>query len=295
MILYTTSVTLFYYSLSHFFCFFFFFSSRRRHTRCSRDWSSDVCSSDLVYLETGGNLAEMKDVSISSGHNGVFLAPCSFLADFRDVGVSANGRYGLLLSGGITRAEHLNFSGGNAYPLFVLFPSGVFEHMLFGIVQGTVIPASFIGAGSTGPNPKISYLNIDFEAADTAFQTGLLLDQINAGVVLNSFLVANGGTTQPPVTVQGGTALTFMGNEFTGSPTGASLIKVTSPAPTQPISLINNRQNSGKPWTDVAGTAVLLGGLTNVNGPKGSPGLANGGEQPFAVDLTAFPAVLGFA
>src|SRR2546429_4160512 len=29
-------------------CFlFFFFSSRRRHTRCSRDWSSDVCSSDL--------------------------------------------------------------------------------------------------------------------------------------------------------------------------------------------------------------------------------------------------------
>src|SRR2546429_6734342 len=29
------------------FCFFFF-SSRRRHTRCSRDWSSDVCSSDLT-------------------------------------------------------------------------------------------------------------------------------------------------------------------------------------------------------------------------------------------------------
>src|SRR2546429_3142713 len=29
---------------------FFFFSSRRRHTRCSRDWSSDVCSSDLSYL-----------------------------------------------------------------------------------------------------------------------------------------------------------------------------------------------------------------------------------------------------
>src|SRR5690606_14129515 len=28
---------------------FFFFSSRRRHTRFSRDWSSDVCSSDLYY------------------------------------------------------------------------------------------------------------------------------------------------------------------------------------------------------------------------------------------------------
>src|SRR5690349_23980088 len=29
---------------------FFFFSSRRRHTRSLRDWSSDVCSSDLVWL-----------------------------------------------------------------------------------------------------------------------------------------------------------------------------------------------------------------------------------------------------
>src|SRR5437868_14829157 len=26
----------------------FFFSSRRRHTRSNRDWSSDVCSSDLL-------------------------------------------------------------------------------------------------------------------------------------------------------------------------------------------------------------------------------------------------------
>src|SRR3712207_8369993 len=32
-----------------FFICFFFFSSRRRHTRYWRDWSSDVCSSDLVH------------------------------------------------------------------------------------------------------------------------------------------------------------------------------------------------------------------------------------------------------
>src|SRR5204862_4547645 len=31
------------------FFFFFFFSSRRRHTRSLRDWSSDVCSSDLEF------------------------------------------------------------------------------------------------------------------------------------------------------------------------------------------------------------------------------------------------------
>src|SRR3989440_5215882 len=36
-----------FYFFNYFF-FFFFFSSRRRHTRSDRDWSSDVCSSDLV-------------------------------------------------------------------------------------------------------------------------------------------------------------------------------------------------------------------------------------------------------
>src|SRR5207247_6365260 len=31
----------------------FFFSSRRRHTRSTRDWSSDVCSSDLAFGPDG--------------------------------------------------------------------------------------------------------------------------------------------------------------------------------------------------------------------------------------------------
>src|SRR6201994_488916 len=34
-----------------------FFSSRRRHPRCSRDWSSDVCSSDLDV----GNVGVLRD------------------------------------------------------------------------------------------------------------------------------------------------------------------------------------------------------------------------------------------
>src|SRR3712207_8116617 len=32
-------------------CLVFFFSSRRRHTRYWRDWSSDVCSSDLARVD----------------------------------------------------------------------------------------------------------------------------------------------------------------------------------------------------------------------------------------------------
>src|SRR5207245_7728664 len=36
-------------------CSLFFFSSRRRHTRCYRDWSSDVCSSDLLLIDRDAN------------------------------------------------------------------------------------------------------------------------------------------------------------------------------------------------------------------------------------------------
>src|SRR5690554_7379837 len=43
-----------------FFFFFFFFSSRRRHTRCGRDWSSDVCSSDL-YLRDPDYFVKKKE------------------------------------------------------------------------------------------------------------------------------------------------------------------------------------------------------------------------------------------
>src|SRR6266702_4854598 len=43
--------------------FLFFFSSRRRHTRWPRDWSSDVCSSDLgddhfIRAENGGETVQ---------------------------------------------------------------------------------------------------------------------------------------------------------------------------------------------------------------------------------------------
>src|SRR5690348_18472357 len=42
--------------------FFFFFSSRRRHTRWTGDWSSDVCSSDLIRLLERRELDERRAV-----------------------------------------------------------------------------------------------------------------------------------------------------------------------------------------------------------------------------------------
>src|SRR5258705_10190593 len=38
----------------------FFFSSRRRHTRCLSDWSSDVCSSDLIRPTASGTTVTIK-------------------------------------------------------------------------------------------------------------------------------------------------------------------------------------------------------------------------------------------
>ena len=50
----------------------FFFSSRRRHTRSDRDWSSDVCSSDLGSKEQNGAIAVL---DIGRMHNGVKQEP----------------------------------------------------------------------------------------------------------------------------------------------------------------------------------------------------------------------------
>src|SRR6266513_3661181 len=47
--------------------YFFFFSSRRRHTRSKRDWSSDVCSSDLSRLCLAGAKWEARSPGIVRG------------------------------------------------------------------------------------------------------------------------------------------------------------------------------------------------------------------------------------
>src|SRR6267142_4319354 len=52
--------------------FFFFFSSRRRHTRLTCDWSSDVCSSDLVLP-----LAQLRRAPSGSASAGTVRAPAA--------------------------------------------------------------------------------------------------------------------------------------------------------------------------------------------------------------------------
>src|SRR6266511_4802746 len=50
------------YIRSVFICLYFFFSSRRRHTIFSRDWSSDVCSSDLAVVTVEMTIAVTGDI-----------------------------------------------------------------------------------------------------------------------------------------------------------------------------------------------------------------------------------------
>src|SRR5207249_8186190 len=51
---------------------YFFFSSRRRHTRSKRDWSSDVCSSDL---DGGGGDADVVGRTVGPSDSRTVISP----------------------------------------------------------------------------------------------------------------------------------------------------------------------------------------------------------------------------
>src|SRR5258706_9756286 len=64
--------------------YYFFFSSRRRHTRLVSDWSSDVCSSDLLLRTTPGNEDVRPFGQTVCGRRGVRLhyrASCAGVGD----------------------------------------------------------------------------------------------------------------------------------------------------------------------------------------------------------------------
>src|SRR2546422_813856 len=73
-----------------------FFSSRRRHTKCSRDWSSDVCSSDLA-TRPGFWRTLLEDaavsVGIAAGQGAVALVTGSVRSEERRVGKECRSRW----------------------------------------------------------------------------------------------------------------------------------------------------------------------------------------------------------
>src|ERR1041385_8491363 len=112
----------------------FFLSSRRRHTRCSRDWSSDVCSSDLLYVAgqtssnnfpvlnpvqplSGGSLDSFV-AKISNTGTKVYASYFGGIGDDRAAGVAVNSS-GVYLTGFTSSTNlptvsplQLNYGGG---------------------------------------------------------------------------------------------------------------------------------------------------------------------------------------
>src|SRR5207245_4538832 len=92
-----------YFLLFIFFFFFFFFSSRRRHTRCYRDWSSDVCSSDLLGAFLGPLGAQESSVDVGGlgflhargaiFGGGIFARPLNARSEERRVGKECRSRW----------------------------------------------------------------------------------------------------------------------------------------------------------------------------------------------------------
>src|SRR5699024_12152505 len=65
----------------------FFFSSRRRHTRSKRDWSTDVCSSDLNPVKSAIQYIQlnyMEQLSLQEISEKVYLSPSYFSKLFKE-------------------------------------------------------------------------------------------------------------------------------------------------------------------------------------------------------------------
>src|SRR5207253_5703013 len=84
-------------------CSLFFFSSRRRHTRWPRDWSSDVCSSDLILSAEADSRCTAADARALGGHE-----TGSGRAFFADRPARARGaRLGVAAGGGGRRGAQI--------------------------------------------------------------------------------------------------------------------------------------------------------------------------------------------
>src|SRR5258707_13778080 len=97
----------------------FFFSSRRRHTRYWRDWSSDVCSSDLI---------ECQQVAVET--RGEYESGCSH-------GDSGNHRRRSLVAPSNNSRVRIN-GRDPALPALVLLAKSIgrAEELLFGLKHG---------------------------------------------------------------------------------------------------------------------------------------------------------------
>src|SRR5690606_9965759 len=89
----------------------FFFSSRRRHTRFSRDWSSDVCSSDLRNIAVDTTLPQGKPLNMRSALTfGVIYTLVILLVSYTNEYFGQSGMYISSVIAGLTDIDAITIS-----------------------------------------------------------------------------------------------------------------------------------------------------------------------------------------
>src|SRR2546422_4453332 len=105
-------------------CVFFFFSSRRRHTRCSRDWSSDVCSSDLDDLARFAHI-DPSQTDAKTIHDGVDMVERKFWKELEAIGVTrvdqVGGPFDPNLHEAVTDRKSTRLNSSHGYISYAVF------------------------------------------------------------------------------------------------------------------------------------------------------------------------------
>src|SRR5690606_9551037 len=137
---------------------FFFFSSRRRHTRFSRDWSSDVCSSDLTCRRLGeGQLCQRCRADL-------WPAPEQYLPELGVISPAYRHR-------GTARAlvHHLKYRG-------VAAAADVLAEELAGSVRSDVVLV---------PVPRVGWRRLRY-GVDPALELAVSLDRLTGGPLVRA-------------------------------------------------------------------------------------------------------------
>src|SRR6266542_3822740 len=135
--------------------FCFFFSSRRRHTRCYRDWSSDVCSSDLEYDLAGFSVGVVERSKIVDGRA---VVPGDLVVGIGSSGVHSNG-YSLARKALLDRHPldaKLDGLGGRTLADALLEPTRIYAKDVLALLEKVPVRsfAHVTGGGLPGNVPR---------------------------------------------------------------------------------------------------------------------------------------------
>src|SRR6266496_678693 len=240
------------------YCFFFFFSSRRRHTRSLRDWSSDVCSSDLF---VGGE---------TLATSGVTGSPA-----LTTTTTNVAGTYPITISAGTLGAGNYNFTFVDG----VLTVTADAATKLLVLLPGeTAAPGT--ASGKTGTPVA--------QTAGTAIANGIVVNAVDANWNL-------AGTAVPNVTITASDSNATIADDNGGSTGNMTLVSGTRTLSSLTFKTAGTRtitaSASGLTSSTSGNVTVNPGAFTKlqllVPGETAAPGTATGKTGAASAQTTA--------